>query len=212
MKKLIKVMAVVLFMAGCGRGTMPQESPETTGKAGYTFTNSVQLETKPADMSGYHWLYDPSPAFAEISFADSVRMFTENGTGILYYGRTNCPWCQRAVPILDEAAQEAGLTVYYIDATVPIALKEDGEVDQQKSTEIYNQLVDQIKEILPQDENGNYNFQIPEVIAVKDGKIVGHHLSLVDDFTLTDEEAQMSEEQQAELKKIYAEMIRSIAD
>ena len=99
-----------------------------------------------------------------------------------------------------------------MDATVPIALKEDGEVDQQKSTEIYNQLVDQIKEILPQDENGNYNFQIPEVIAVKDGKIVGHHLSLVDDFTLTDEEAQMSDEQQAELKKIYAEMIRSIAD
>lgn len=212
MKKWMMMAAVLFLTAGCGKPTTADKTPEATIKAAYTFTNPVHLDTKPADMSGYDWLYDPSPAFAEISFADSIRMFTENGTGLLYYGRTNCPWCQRAVPILDEAAQEMGLTVYYIDAGQPIAVGEDGATDVQKAKEIYNQLVDQIKEILKKDEDGGYSFQIPEVIAVKNGKIVGHHLSLTDDFSLTDEEAQLNDAQKAELKKIYEEMIRLLAD
>lgn len=212
MKKWMKMAAVLFLTAGCGKPLTPQESPDATTKPEYTFTNPVPLETSPADMSGYYWLYDPSPAFTEISFADSIRMFTEKGTGLLYYGRTNCPWCQRAVPILDEAAQEMGITVYYIDAARPLAVGEDGAIDTKRANEIYNQLVEQIKEILKEDENGGYNFQIPEVIAVKNGKIVGHHLSLTDDFSLTNEDEQLNDDQKAELKKIYEDMILSIAD
>ena len=43
------------------------------------------------DMSGYQWLNDDNPAFATISLQESVRVFAEGKTAVLYYGRETCP-------------------------------------------------------------------------------------------------------------------------
>ncbi len=212
--KLILAGVMSLTLAACKPNLNIDASAtaEASSAPEYTITNSVDLVTSEADMTGYQWLYDTDPPFVETTFQESIRMFTEKGSGILYYGRTNCPWCQRAVPVLDEVAQETGVTIYYIDASQPLATAADGSVDATKSQEVYQELLGYISPILEKDEDGKPAFQIPEVIGVKNGEIVGHHLSLVDSFSLDSEDAQMNDEQVAELKGIYRRIIVATAD
>ena len=212
--KLILAGVMSLTLAACKPNLNIDASAtaEASSAPEYTITNSVDLVTSEADMTGYQWLYDTDPPFVETTFQESIRMFTEKGSGILYYGRTNCPWCQRAVPVLDEVAKETGVTIYYIDAQQPLATAADGSVDAAKSQEVYQELLSYISPILEKDEDGEPAFQIPEVIGVKNGEIVGHHLSLVDSFSLDSEDAQMNDEQVAELKDIYRRIIAATAD
>ena len=212
--KLILAGVMPLTLAACKPNLNIDASAtaEASSAPEYTITNSVDLVTSEADMTGYQWLYDTDPPFVETTFQESIRMFTEKGSGILYYGRTNCPWCQRAVPVLDEVAKETGVTIYYIDASEPLATAADGSVDATKSQEVYQELLGYISPILEKDEDGKPAFQIPEVIGVKNGEIVGHHLSLVDSFSLDSEDAQMNDEQVAELKDIYRRIIAATAD
>lgn len=212
--KLILAGVMSLTLAACKPNLNIDASAtaEASSAPEYTITNSVDLVTSEADMTGYQWLYDTDPPFVETTFQESIRMFTEKGSGILYYGRTNCPWCQRAVPVLDDVAQETGVTIYYIDASQPLATAADGSVDATKSQEVYQELLGYISPILEKDEDGKPAFQIPEVIGVKNGAIVGHHLSLVDSFSLDSEDAQMNDEQVAELKDIYRRIIAATAD
>lgn len=212
--KLILAGVMSLSLAACKPNLNIDTSAtaEASSAPEYTITNSVDLVTSEADMTGYQWLYDTDPPFVETTFQESIRMFTEKGSGILYYGRTNCPWCQRAVPVLDEVAKETGVTIYYIDAQQPLATAADGSVDAAKSQEVYQELLSYISPILEKDEDGEPAFQIPEVIGVKNGEIVGHHLSLVDSFSLDSEDAQMNDEQVAELKDIYRRIIAATAD
>lgn len=212
--KLILAGVMSLSLAACKPNLDIDTSATAQASSApeYTITNSVDLVTSEADMTGYQWLYDTDPPFVETTFQESIRMFTEKGSGILYYGRTNCPWCQRAVPVLDEVAKETGVTIYYIDAQQPLATAADGSVDAAKSQEVYQELLSYISPILEKDEDGEPAFQIPEVIGVKNGEIVGHHLSLVDSFSLDSEDAQMNDEQVAELKDIYRRIIAATAD
>lgn len=186
-KRLIILVGIVLFLVGC----TPKQENHTV-----TITSAIELVSKKADMSGYRFFHEDNHVFMATSLIESVRMFTENGTGIVYYGYAGCPWCERAVPELDKVAKEYGARIYYVDVHDPSITMED-----------YNQLENYIREIF--DESGA--FKVPEVIAIKNGKIVGHHLALVSGFS-PDGDNQMNDEQKAELDQIYAELIQAVAD
>ena len=47
----------------------------------------------------------------DVALEESLKLF-ENGTGIVFYSYETCPWCNRVIPVLDEAAKEAGITVF----------------------------------------------------------------------------------------------------
>ncbi len=210
--------AAALLIAGCAKpaeepaGTEPvaeaveSAAPEITGTA--VITNPVDIVTleDPADLSGYQWLYDDKPAFALITLQESIRMFSEKGSGILVYSSDTCPWCNRAIPVLNDVLKEYGVRAYYVDTNMPIA------PDKEQSKKLYDELCSYIVSIFELDEDGEPTFQIPEVIAVKNGEIVGHHLSLVDSFVLADEESQMTDGEIEELKTIYRGLIEAAAD
>lgn len=189
MKKWMLALLTACLLCGCS------SEPKTI-----TITNPVKLSTTAADMSGYTFLQDSSPAFVEITLKESLRMFSEGGTGILYYGKTNCTWCLRAVPELNTAAKKYGVTVYYVD------------VAKEVTDEDYNALLDDISDIFITDTTGQKSFLVPEVIAVKDGKIVDHHLSLVDEFEMKDDSSQMDDTERKELQNIYKKLMTEIAD
>lgn len=193
MKKIVLILTALLTLVSCGK--QEQEVDKTV-----TITNSVELNTYDADMSGYKWLYDSEPAFTEITLEESIRIFKEEGSGILYYGYAGCPWCERAVPILNKVAKETGVTVYYIN------------VHFQTTMEAYNELMTYISPILEKDSEGEPVFKVPEVIAVKNGEITDHHLALVEDFKIENDDSQMSDSQKKELEDIYLNLIQSAKD
>ena len=74
-------------------------------------------EIHDSDIKEYEFLEDDDPAFIEISFEDACKFFRNQWSGILYFGHVGCPWCERAVPVLNEVAKKANILVYYVDAS-----------------------------------------------------------------------------------------------
>lgn len=167
-----------------------------------TITNPVDIQSEPAIMTVYEWIGDEIADFQEITFAESLRLFTEKGSGILYYGYNDCQWCERAVPVLNEAALQTGVTVYYIDVYGPF----------QPTKDEFDDLMDYIEDTFLEDDKGNKSFFVPLVIGVKNGEITGSHVSLVKSFELKDETSMMDEAQKKELRDIYLDIIKKTAD
>ena len=95
----------------------PSAEPEIRGAV---ITNPVEIEVveETADLSGYQWLYDDEPAFSLITLKESIRLFSEKGSGILVYSSDTCPWCNRAMPVLNEVLKEYGVKAYYVDTNM----------------------------------------------------------------------------------------------
>ncbi|MDD6231025.1 MAG: hypothetical protein PUA95_09905, partial [Lactimicrobium massiliense] len=132
----------------------------------------------------------------------------------VFYSYETCPWCNRVIPVLDEAAKEAGITVFYVNIYSDDFMSKS---DTEKS-DIIQSLYTCLDPILKKEKDSETGeekpvMEVPEVVAVKDGKIVGHHLGVVDDFTLDTNnlsEYQVTDDQVKELKNIYLDLFKEI--
>lgn len=199
MKKILTCLLAVVLLAGCFNKT---ESKKNTSSDALTITNKVSLTSTKADMKGYKWIRNDVADFQLISLKESLRMFEEGGTGILYYGYDECAWCNRAVPELNEVAKELNLTIYYVDASAKVE-KDD-----------YKKLLEYIDPVLKVNSSGEKGFYVPAVIGVKNGKLVDYHVSLLDSFELSkdDPNKQLSDAQKQELQDIYRKIAKEVAD
>ena len=119
---------------------------------------------------------------------DEVYSILEDGTGVIYFGFPTCPWCRNLVPVLVDAAKEAGIdTIYYLNNMEDRDSKElvDGEIVIKKNgTKNYYKLVEKLESVLGEYEGLNDSnikrLYYPTVIFVKDGKIVDSHIGTVD--------------------------------
>lgn len=211
--KYLKYILAALLLTGCAdTASVPAASPDASADAGNN-AGAVNLQAEKADLSAYVFMNDDDPAFLEVSTEESLKLFV-NGTGVVVYSYETCPWCNRILPVLDEAAKEYGITVFYVNIYSDdfMALSNEEKSDQIQA--LY-QCLDPILERETDSETGEEVpvMQVPEVVAVKDGEIMSHHMGIVDGFTLDTEkldEYQLSESQQDELKEIYLDMFRSI--
>lgn len=97
---------------------------------------------------------------------DEIIKILEGGTGIIYFGFPECPWCQAYVPMLNEVAKEEGVEkIYYFN------IRED----RQKNSKNYQKLVKLLKNHLSKDDEGNERIFVPDIYAVKEGKILSHN-------------------------------------
>jgi predicted bacteriocin transport accessory protein len=163
-------------------------------------TSTVELNTTDAGMDAYQWITEPIGDFRKVTVSEALRLFDEKGSGILYLGYPGCPWCERAVPILNEAVNEKKVTVYYI------CTKDPFDADE------FDTLKDDLYDAMPVDADGNRDFYVPMVVGIKKGAITGHHTSLVDDFQINSSEDQMSDAQKKKLKDLYLDIIARTAD
>lgn len=192
MKRLIVASLGLCLLCGCSSQTSTSDTTNST------YENSVELETTEFTTDEYTFFEDGVDiAIEKISFADGLRMFEEGGTGIVAWGYANCPYCQRALPVLNDAALSESIPVYYVDIYA-----------EEVSDDQFNALIDTLSSILIE-EDGEPVMYVPEVVAIKDGEIVGHHLSLVDSFDGSVQN-EMNEDQKSELQNIYVEMIKKL--
>ncbi|MEE8808367.1 MAG: thioredoxin family protein [Lactimicrobium sp.] len=216
MKKKLIACALLTSLALTGCTQSKKGSVSASASASTATGNnagSINLDTSVPDLSAYVFLKDDNPAFLEISTEESLKLFT-NGTGIVFYSYETCPWCNRVIPVLDEAAKEAGITVFYVNIYSDDFMS---KTDSEKS-EIIQSLYTCLDPILTKEKDSETGeekpvMQVPEVVAVKDGRIVGHHLGVVDGFTLDTNnlsEYQVTDDQVKELKNIYLELFKEI--
>ncbi len=106
--------------------------------------------------------------FVDATVDDILDIF-KKGTGIIYFGYPESKFCQEVVSTLDEISTENDIEeIYYLNVE---KLKEDSPSDYQKIKE-------EVKDYLEyEDKDGNLMLYLPDVYFVRDGKIIGNHIS-----------------------------------
>lgn len=193
MKKLLVLLLSVSLLAGC-TAKINQDSTNSIQKIDVSTLNILDLNATTADMSDYTLLTDTQHVFKQITMEESLRLFDEKGSGVLFYGYKQCGFCQQAVPVLNNAARQMGVDVYYVDV----------KSQEGNSSEIFEQLINRVEDHLAE-ENGQKMFYVPQIFVIKDGEIVGEHLSLIDSYDINS--GDMNEKQRNDLKKIYVQEI-----
>lgn len=141
---LILPIIVLLLLVGCTKNN--NEDKEDSKKFASEYTQ--------VDEENYYVYRD----------SEEIIKILEHGTGIVYLGFPECPWCQAYVPMLNEIADIEGLEkIYYYNI-----------LDARKNnTDDYQQIVNILKDYLQYDDEGNKRVYVPAVIAVLDGEIIG---------------------------------------
>ena len=94
---------------------------------------------------------------------DEIINILEHGTGIVYLGYPECPWCMAYVPLLNKIAKNEGIEkIYYYN------IRED----RKNNTEFYQKVVSILNDYLNYDEEGKKRIFVPNVTFVKEGKII----------------------------------------
>ena len=97
--------------------------------------------------------------------SEEVISMLKHGTGVVYIGFPECPWCQTYAKYLNEVAIEVGVDkIYYYDILE----------DRKNNTEDYQKIVSILKEHLQYDEEGNSRVFVPNVSFHVNGEIVGN--------------------------------------
>lgn len=150
-----------------------------------------------ADMSSYEGFMENEHQFIEVPMRDFLLKLDADATGIYYFGYSTCPWCIEALPIMNEAAKELGLTIFYIDKKAATTTDEDCAAIEER-----------IGDILDKDEDGKPHLYVPFVVTIKEGEITAHHLGTVDEHDA--HERKMSEDEKAALKQLYRKMFETV--
>ena len=130
----------------------------------------------------------------------------KHGTGIVYLGFPECPWCQAYVSYLDEVAKETKIEkIYYLNI-----LK-----IRKNNTREYQEIVSLLDNYLSYDEEGKKRIYVPAIVAVKEGKIIGF-----DDETSHDTKGYETPEEywknedldglKAKLEKMFSETVKNV--
>ena len=176
---------------------------------------------KVSDELSYSSLDIPKNNPMKYSSYEEIFKILDNGTGVIYLGFPECPWCRNIVPVLIDTALKSKVeTIYYLnikDDRNVLSLTKKGKIKTEKEgTENYLKLVDLLKDNLREYEGlNNKNIKriyVPLVIFVKNGKVVGTYESLPafqerangNGFT------QMNEKEKSELSKIYENYFKKI--
>lgn len=146
---------------------------------------------------------------------------------IIYVGGNWCPHCRNAVPVLLSVAKAYHLDkVYYLelDDTKSLFEWQDGAVVKTRdgSPEYYkllDALSDHLRDYTISDDAGNdqptgeKRIYIPYVLAIKDGEIVGEHVSDVASEDLEDGQSAydpLTTAQRDKLYGIYSDLFRAV--
>lgn len=96
---------------------------------------------------------------------DEILKILQHGTGIVYLGFPECPWCKAYVKYLNEVAKEEEIDkIYYYNILD----------DRKNNTDFYKKLLKALNGNLLYDDEGNEKIFVPDVSFVVDGNIIHH--------------------------------------
>lgn len=109
----------------------------------------------------YPVVADNNP-FVLKTLADTIKQL-ESGTGAIYFGFPECPWCQKYVEYLDQVARQHNVKITYYNIR---QIRADNTPEYQKIVNLLQ------NHGLNTDKNGQPRIFVPELVVVKDGKIL----------------------------------------
>ena len=153
----------------------------------------------------------------KIVYADYKTIFDVlDGTGVIYFGFPECPWCRNAVPILLEAAEESGIKqIYYLnnhDDRDTKVLKDGEVITENEGTSNYNKLLEKLGDKASVyeglEDKAIKRLYYPTVVFVKNGEITDYIEGTVE--SQEDPYTALTKDQRQELKDKYKSAINNL--
>lgn len=156
---------------------------------------------------------------------DEIVKLLENGTGVIYFGFSTCPWCRSMVPLMLKAADSTSLgEINYVDIKNirdQLTLSENDQVVvTNEGTKGYQEILKKLDSVLEpfyltnskgkKIDTKEKRLYAPTVITVKEGKILDIHVD-----TISSQKSgyqSLSEKEQEELFLIYQNMFLKLLD
>jgi len=151
---IIVLLAVsLLFFASCGSAPAGKSARNAQPLNGMSDSEKFALEY-PLVGSGNVFVFRNAGEAADI---------LANGTGVVFIGFKECPWCQVYAVYLNETAVEAGIDkIFYCDILE----------DRQNNTENYQRIMNLLSGTLQYDNEGRPRVYVPDVTIIDNGKII----------------------------------------
>jgi hypothetical protein len=148
MKKLLVGLVMIILLTGCRIERIRESEKADTFVADYGIKNNHIFVS---------------------ATANDVINILERGTGIIYFGYPESPFCQEIVKILNEISKQNNIEeIYYLNT------KELEETNPSA----YQRILSLVSDYLYyEDDNGNKILYLPDVYFVKNGNIIGNHIS-----------------------------------
>ena len=224
--KLIIIIIVALIIACVITFIIINNSKKKT----YTITNdSLQFKTDYESLNGqtnsdgktYPKVNIKSYNPIKYSSYEEIMNILNGGTGIIYFGFPECPWCRNLVPVLIDSAIDNNVDmIYYLNIRDDRDTKEltkSGKVKTtKKGTDNYTNLVKKLYDYLPEYSGLNDStikrIYLPTVVFVKNGKVLGLEQSLESFSKRVDGNPyqEMTEDEKTELTNIFVKYYKSI--
>lgn len=96
---------------------------------------------------------------------DEIIKIMEHGTGVVYLGYPECPWCGAYVKYLNEVAKEVGIEKIYYCNTKEV---------KEKNMDKYHQLISILDGHLQYTDEGEQWIYVPNVSFHIEGEIIGN--------------------------------------
>jgi thiol-disulfide isomerase/thioredoxin len=193
--KTIKIVLAIVIVLVVG-GLITFLCLKDKNKKTYTITNdSLNFKTEYESLngqktdSGKTYLTINIKSYNPMKYSSYKEIFKvlDKGTGVIYFGFPECPWCRNLVPVLVDSALDNDIdTIYYLNIRDDRDIKEltsKGKIKTTKeATENYTKLVEKLYKYLPTYEGLKDDtikrVYLPTVVFVKNGKILGLEQSL----------------------------------
>lgn len=156
MKKLLIVLCSAVLLVGCATTSNTTELKETA---------TPTIETSENVMSEYEQLPEENVFYA--GNEESLLKLLKHGSGVIYLGFDECPWCQAFAPYLNEVSEDNDLRVMYYD------ILEDRTNDTEFYQELVSTILEQGEDIIGYDNDGNARVYVPLVLYIVRGEIIG---------------------------------------
>jgi predicted bacteriocin transport accessory protein len=191
MKKWTLSFLALLLLCGCSQAQTEKEAENTEQTVDEACDSDVygcEAEVKSEDES----------TFEQISFDDAIALFENKGSGILYFGFPDCPWCQEVVPELASLAKEDNVNILYVRTR-------DDDRERLYTDEQKEQIQPYMENYMSENDEGVMTLYVPVVAVVKDGEVIAGHVGSIEGHNAKEEE--LTEEQKEELKEILQSLL-----
>lgn len=141
---------------------------------------------------------------------EEIKNILTKGTGIIYFGFPECPWCRNIIePLINANNEVEKRKIYYFNA---YNIRDKKQLDEKnhiiiekEGTKEYNELIEIMYDHLGEYEGLNdkniKRLYFPTVVFVKNGEIIYTHIGTIDEQT--NPYIPLNNEQKEKLKNIY---------
>ena len=150
---------------------------------------------------------------------DEAIELLKEGTGIIYFGYSTCPWCRSLITPLLEVAEEENVNIYYLDIKdirSSFSVHDGSLITEKKGSKGYYEILNLLDDYLDEYYVGYDNelldtlekrLYAPTVVAINNGEVTDMHVGTVD--TQESGYDRLTNEQVSELKERLTTLIKS---